>query len=186
MTADLDFPSTQGKTMHKHLHGLIVSPRSVKKQYRCSSTHMSNINIQKDTPEPPFGTFTLFSQPTSPNQRHSPAATSSSNKPGASSRLKQQERRKQLFCFFFPEAREDEALNSWLAPSEQCKAFSLFKLKIKLIFSHAFIGGIQDRKDTLLTARSALRMRQESGKKNLSLEKLLKILKYFPFQTRIL
>lgn len=35
---------------------------SIKKHCQCSSTHMSNINMQNDTPEPPSGTFTLFSQ----------------------------------------------------------------------------------------------------------------------------
>lgn len=119
MTPDLDFPSTQGKTMHKNLLRLIASPCSIKKQYQCSSTYMSNINTQNDAPEHPFSTFTLFSQPPVSELEKQPCCrlllqSACGQQPAEAAREE-----KAAFLPFFPQAREDDALSSRLAFSSK-------------------------------------------------------------------
>ena len=165
MMADLDFPWTQGKTMHKNLLGLIASPSSIQKQYQCSSTHMSNTNMQNDMPDPfrhihprPPATHlqtgaTAMLPPPSPQSLRPSASWSS-------------ERGESGFFTFFSSSKGGRGLKQLVSLiKEQCKAFTLLQLKIKLIFHHAFIGGIQDSKRHV--AHSKVGMRQESGKKKI-------------------
>lgn len=148
VTADLDFPSTQWKTMDKKTCWgwlLLLAPL---KQDQCHSTHMSMIS-HRMTPQSPFSTH-----PTSPSQTqpccHLLLQRARGQQPAESARGKSS------FLPYFPSSKGEWGLERLVGLiKEQCKAFTLLKLKIKLIFHHAFIREIQDRKDTAVTTQQA-------------------------------
>lgn len=159
--------------MHKNMLELIAFLCSIRKQYQWHSTHVDYQHAEWHTIAPVQHVQPLLPA-TSLNQRPSPVAISFSKEPAVSWSSKRGE---SSFCAFFSSSKGGWGLK-WLISliKEQCEAFTLFNLKIKVSFHTLLLEEFKTEKIRCPLSTQLLESgRSQAKKENPSLEKLSRL-----------